>query len=141
MIADLRERWPNKLVLKGVLRADDAEKAASMGVDAIVVSNHGGRSLDGSIAAADALPEIVSAVGGKVEILLDSGVRRGSDVVRALALGAKGVLVGRAPLYGLACGGEEGVSRALDLLKAETVRTMAMLGARNIGEVDDRLLS
>lgn len=140
MIAALRERWPNKLVLKGVLRADDAEKAAGMGVDAIVVSNHGGRSLDGSMATIDALPAIVSAVGSRVEVLLDSGVRRGSDVVRALALGAKGVLAGRAPLYGLACGGEHGVSRALDLLKTETVRTMAMLGARTIGEVDDTLI-
>ena len=140
MLADLRDRWPRKFVLKGVLRADDAERAASIGVDAIVVSNHGGRSLDSAVATADALPGILTAVGGRVEVLLDSGVRRGSDIVKALALGAKGVLAGRAPLYGLACGGEDGVLRALDLLKAETVRTMALVGARNVGEVERDLL-
>ena len=139
-VARLRERWKGKLVLKGVLRADDAELAVKLGVDGIVVSNHGGRGLDGSIASIDALPAIVSAVGGKLEVLLDSGVRRGSDVVKAIALGAKGVLAGRAALYGLAAGGEDGVLRALDLLKAETVRTMGMLGARNVGEVDGGLL-
>jgi len=120
--------------------SDAAELAVKLGVDGIVVSNHGGRGLDGSIASIDALPAIVSAVGGKLEVLLDSGVRRGSDVVKAVALGAKGVLAGRAALYGLAAGGEDGVLRALDLLKAETVRTMGMLGARNVGEVDGGLL-
>jgi isopentenyl diphosphate isomerase/L-lactate dehydrogenase-like FMN-dependent dehydrogenase len=139
-VAKLRERWPGKLVLKGVLRPDDAEHAVSIGVDGIVVSNHGGRGLDGSIASIDALPSIVSAAGSRIEVLLDSGVRRGSDVVKAVALGAKGVLAGRAALYGLGTGGEEGVVRALELLKAETVRTMGMLGARNMGEVDGDLL-
>lgn len=139
-LARLRERWKGKLVLKGILRADDAERAASMGADGIVVSNHGGRGFDGSMASLDALPAIVSAVGGRMEVLLDSGIRRGSDVVRALALGAKGVLAGRAPLYGLGAGGEEGVVRALELLKGETVRSMGMLGARDITEVDAGLL-
>ena len=139
-LAKLRDLWPGKLVLKGVLRADDAHQAARLGVDAVVVSNHGGRALDGSIAPAAALPAIVAEAGGRMEVLLDSGVRRGSDVVKALALGAKGVLAGRAALYGLAVGGEEGVLRALELLKAETVRTMGMLGARNIGEVDGGFL-
>ncbi len=140
MLADLRERWPGKFVLKGVLRADDAERAAAMGADGIVVSNHGGRALDGAIATIDALPDIVAAVKGKLEILFDSGIRRGTDVVRALAIGADGVLSGRAPLYGLARGGEEGVLRALELLREETARTMAMVGARNVGELDSGLL-
>jgi len=139
-IAGLRDRWQGRLVLKGILRPDDAERAASIGVDGIVVSNHGGRGLDGSIAAIDALPAIVAAVGSKVEILIDSGVRRGSDVVKAVALGARGVLVGRAPLYGLGAAGEDGVVRALELLKAETMRTMALLGSRNVAEVDRTIL-
>jgi (S)-mandelate dehydrogenase len=136
----LRERWPGKLVLKGILRPEDAEQALNLGCDGVVVSNHGGRSLDGSCASIDALPDVVSAVGGKMAVLLDSGIRRGSDIVKAVALGAQGVLVGRAALYGLAAGGEDGVVRALDLLRQETVRTMGMLGARNIGEVDRSLL-
>jgi len=139
-LAKLRDMWPGKLVLKGVLRADDACKAADLGVDAVVVSNHGGRALDGSIAPAAALPAIVAAVGRRMDVLLDSGVRRGSEVAKALALGAKGVLAGRAALYGLAVGGEEGVLRALELLRAETRRTMGMLGARNVGEIDGDLL-
>jgi isopentenyl diphosphate isomerase/L-lactate dehydrogenase-like FMN-dependent dehydrogenase len=139
-VARLRERWKGKLVLKGVLRADDAERAVALGADGIVVSNHGGRGLDGSIAPLDALPAVVAAAGSRLEVLLDSGVRRGSDVVKALALGAKGVLAGRAPLYGLGAGGEDGVARVLELLKAETTRTMALLGARNISEVDAHLL-
>jgi isopentenyl diphosphate isomerase/L-lactate dehydrogenase-like FMN-dependent dehydrogenase len=139
-VAHLRERWPGKLVLKGILRPEDAEQALKFGCDGVVVSNHGGRSLDGSCASIDALPDVVSAVGGKMAVLLDSGIRRGSDIVKAVALGAQGVLVGRAALYGLAAGGEDGVVRALDLLRQETVRTMGMLGARNIGEVDRSLL-
>lgn len=139
-VAKLRERWQGKFVLKGILRPDDAERAVSIGVDGIVVSNHGGRGLDGSIASIDALPDVVRAVGGKVEVLLDSGIRRGSDVVKAVALGATGVLAGRAPLYGLGAAGEDGVARALDLLKEETVRTMGMLGARNISEIDGEIL-
>jgi isopentenyl diphosphate isomerase/L-lactate dehydrogenase-like FMN-dependent dehydrogenase len=139
-VARLRERWPGKLVLKGILHPDDAEHAATLGCDGVVVSNHGGRSLDGSCASIAALPDVVSAAGGKTAVLLDSGVRRGSDIVKAVALGAQGALAGRAALYGLAAGGEDGVVRALDLLRQETVRTMAMLGARTIGEVDRSLL-
>lgn len=139
-VARLRERWKGKLVLKGILRPEDAEEAVRLGCDGVVVSNHGGRSLDSSCASIVALPDVVSAVGGKLSVLLDSGVRRGSDIVKALALGADGVLAGRAALYGLAAGGEDGVARALDLLRQETVRTMAMLGARDIGEVDRSLL-
>jgi isopentenyl diphosphate isomerase/L-lactate dehydrogenase-like FMN-dependent dehydrogenase len=139
-IARLRDRWPGKLVLKGVLRPEDAEEAARLGCDGVVVSNHGGRALDSSCAPIDALPDIVSAAGSKLAVLLDSGVRRGSDIVKAVALGAQGVLAGRAMLYGLAAGGEDGVVRALELLRQETTRTMGMLGARNIGEVDRSLL-
>lgn len=139
-VAQLRDRWQGKLVLKGILRPDDAERAVKLGADGIVVSNHGGRGLDGSISSMEALPAIVAATAGKLEVLIDSGVRRGSDVVKAVTLGAKGVLAGRAALYGLAAGGEDGVVRALDLLKAETLRTMAMLGARTIEEVDGDLL-
>ncbi|HTM95373.1 MAG TPA: alpha-hydroxy acid oxidase [Croceibacterium sp.] len=139
-VARLRERWPGKLVLKGILRPEDAEQAAKLGCDGVIVSNHGGRSLDSSCASIDALPDVVAAVGSKLTVLLDSGVRRGSDIVKAVALGAHGVLAGRAMLYGLAAGGEDGVVRAIELLREETVRTMGMLGARNIGEVDKSLL-
>jgi len=140
-IKDLRDRWPGKLVLKGILHPGDAERARSLGADGIVVSNHGGRALDSSVATIDALPDIVATVGGRLTLFLDSGIRRGSDVVKAVALGADAVLVGRAPLYGLAAFGETGVSRTLALLQAETARTMAMLGARKVAEVDSSLLA
>lgn len=136
---DLRDRWPGQFVLKGILHPEDAERALAMGADGVVVSNHGGRALDSSIATLEALPAIVEAVGGRMAIFLDSGVRRGSDVVKAVALGADMALAGRAPLYGLAAFGEPGVARALELLRTETARTMAMLGARWIPEVRDAL--
>lgn len=136
---DLRDRWPGQFVLKGILHPEDAERALAMGADGVVVSNHGGRALDSSIATLEALPAIVEAVGGRMAIFLDSGVRRGSDVVKAVALGADMALAGRAPLYGLAAFGEPGVARALELLRTETARTMAMLGARSIPEVRDAL--
>jgi isopentenyl diphosphate isomerase/L-lactate dehydrogenase-like FMN-dependent dehydrogenase len=139
-VRELRDRWPGKLVLKGILHPDDAERALTLGADGVVVSNHGGRALDSSVATLAALPAIVDAVGGRMSILLDSGVRRGSDVVKAVALGADGVLAGRAPLYGLAAAGEAGVARALEILGSETVRTMAMLGARSVAEIDSRLI-
>ncbi len=140
-VKQLRDRWPGKFVLKGILHPEDAERALALGCDGIVVSNHGGRALDSSIASLAALPAIVGAVGGRMTIFLDSGVRRGSDIVKAVALGADAALVGRAPLYGLAAAGEAGVTRALDLLRSETIRTMAMLGARTIGEIDASLLA
>ena len=139
-IKRLREIWPGKLVLKGILHPDDALAALALGADGVVVSNHGGRALDGSIAAIDALPGIVAAVGGKLTVFFDSGVRRGSDVVKAKALGADVVMVGRATLYGLAAAGEPGVARALELLHQEVSRTMAMLGARNWDEVGSQVL-
>ncbi len=138
-IRELRDRWPGKLILKGILHPADAEQALAIGADGVVVSNHGGRALDSSLATIDALPAIVKAVGGRMTIFLDSGIRRGSDIVKARALGADAVLAGRAPLYGLAAAGEAGVSRALELLRAETARTMAMLGTRNFGEVAEAL--
>jgi isopentenyl diphosphate isomerase/L-lactate dehydrogenase-like FMN-dependent dehydrogenase len=131
----LRDRWPGKLVLKGILHPADAERALADGADGVVVSNHGGRALDSSIASLEALPAIVAAIGGKASVLLDSGIRRGSDVARAVALGADGVLAGRAPLYGLSAFGEAGAIRALEVLRSEFVRTMAMLGARSITEM------
>lgn len=137
----LRDRWPGRFVLKGILHPEDAEQALACGADGIVVSNHGGRALDASAASLDVLPAIVQTVGGRMSVLLDSGVRRGSDIVKALALGADGVLAGRAPLYGLAAAGQPGVARALDLLHAECTRTMAMLGARAIAEIDSNLIA
>ena len=134
-VIDLRRRWPGKFVLKGILHPDDARRALDIGADGIVVSNHGGRALDSSMATIDALPDIAAAVGGRMTIFLDSGVRRGSDVVKAVARGADAVLAGRAVLYGLGAAGQRGVARALELLKQETVRTMAMAGARNVDEV------
>lgn len=139
-VRQLRDRWPGKLVLKGVLRADDAELALALGADGVVVSNHGGRALDSSAATLDCLPAIVAAVGGKMTVLLDSGIRRGSDIAKALVLGADAVLAGRAPLYGLAAGGEAGVAHALEIFRAETARTMAMLGARSVDELEPGLL-
>ena len=131
----LRDRWPGKLVLKGILHPEDAKLALAAGADGVVVSNHGARALDSSIASMEALPGVVEAVGSRAAVLLDSGVRRGSDIARAVALGADAVMAGRAPLYGLASHGEAGVARALEILRAEFVRTMAMLGARDIVEL------
>ena len=139
-VKHLRDRWPGKLILKGILHPEDAARALALGADGVVVSNHGGRALDSSIASLDALPAIAAAVGGRMTVFLDSGIRRGSDVIKAIALGADAVLAGRAPLYGLAAAGEVGVARALALLQAETARTMAMLGARTMGEVELTLL-
>ena len=139
-VKHLRDRWPGKLILKGILHPEDAARALALGADGVVVSNHGGRALDSSIASLDALPAIAAAVGGRMTVFLDSGIRRGSDVIKAIALGADAVLAGRAPLYGLAAAGEAGVARALELLQAETARTMAMLGARTMAEVELTLL-
>lgn len=140
-VKTLRELWPGTLVLKGILHPQDAIMALDMGADAVVVSNHGARSLDHSVAPIDALPEIVDAVGGRMEVLVDSGVRRGSDVVKALALGADAVMVGRATLYGLAAAGEPGVARAIDLLASEVSRTMAILGLTSVDAIDREALA
>jgi len=132
----IREAWPGKIVAKGVHTADDARRAMDAGADAVVVSNHGGRQLDGVAATITVLPEVVAAVSGRIEVLLDGGIRRGSDVVKALCLGARAVLVGRAYVYGLGAAGGAGVSRAIEILKTDIVRTLKLLGAGSTGALD-----
>jgi isopentenyl diphosphate isomerase/L-lactate dehydrogenase-like FMN-dependent dehydrogenase len=134
-LKSVREIWPAKLIVKGVLDPRDAELCAKHGADGLVVSNHGGISLDSAVAPIDALPDIVSAVGGGMSIMLDGGVRRGSDVIKALALGADLILLGRAPLYALATAGEAGVVRALTILKEEMDRILAQIGCRTIDDL------
>lgn len=134
-LAWLREQWPGRLVVKGILRAPDAVRAVERGADGIVVSNHGGRQLDGVPGTLEVLPGIVDAVAGRAEVLLDSGVRRGTDVVKALALGARACLVARPYLYGLAAGGEAGVQRSIDVLRAEIDRTMALMGCATLADL------
>lgn len=136
-----RALWPRKLLLKGLLRADDAERAVAAGVDALVLSNHGGRQLDGAISAVEALPEIARAVGGRASILVDGGVRRGSDIAKAIALGAEGVILGRAPVYGLGAGGTAGVTRAIEILADELDRTLALTGCRSVAELTADLIA
>jgi isopentenyl diphosphate isomerase/L-lactate dehydrogenase-like FMN-dependent dehydrogenase len=132
----LRDRWSGPLAIKGILTAEDAERAVQAGVDGIVVSNHGGRQLDGVAATLDALEEVVDAVGDRAEVLLDGGVRRGTDVLKALALGARACLIGRPWLFGLAAGGEQGVFTVLDILRSEIDRALALLGRPSIAELD-----
>lgn len=132
----LRQRWQGRIAVKGILRADDAVRAASHGADAVMVSNHGGRQLDGVPSAAAALPAIVEAVNGKIAVLMDGGIRRGSDIVKALALGADACLIGRAGLYGLASGGQAGVERAIAILQKEIDITLALLGVPDIADLD-----
>jgi len=132
----IREQWNGPIVIKGVHTADDARRAVDAGAEALVVSNHGGRQLDGVPATLRVLPEVVSAVAGQVEILLDGGIRRGSDIVKALCLGARCVLVGRAYAYGLAAGGEEGVSDAIRILRTDLTRTLKLLGCPSMSELN-----
>ncbi len=132
----VRENWHGPLLVKGILSSDDARRAADAGANGVVVSNHGGRQLDGAPATIEALPEVVSAVGGELEVLLDSGIRRGVDVFKALALGAKAVLVGRYLVWGLAAGGQAGVERALAILRNDLVRTMRLAGCTAVSELD-----
>ena len=132
--------WGGPIALKGVLSPEDARGAVDHGVDAIIVSNHGGRQLDGAISAIDALPAVVQAVDGKAEIILDGGVRRGSDVVKALCLGARACMIGRAWLYGLAAGGEAGVAKALEILIKEIDTTMILLGRTTLAELGPHCL-
>ena len=140
-LARFREQWPGKLLLKGVLRADDAERAARLGVDGLILSNHGGRQLDAAISGMEALPEVVAAVGRQVAVMVDGGVRRGADIARAVALGAAGVMLGRAPLYGLAAGGEAGAAHALAILRDELDRTLALTGCRSVADLTPDLLA
>jgi isopentenyl diphosphate isomerase/L-lactate dehydrogenase-like FMN-dependent dehydrogenase len=131
-LRDLRRLWPHRLMAKGVLTVQDAKLAADCGADAVIVSNHGGRVVDGTRAPIEVLPEVVDAVGKRVEVIVDSGFRRGTDIVKALALGARAVLIGRATLYGTAAGGEPGAARAIELLRQEIDRTLALLGCCDI---------
>jgi L-lactate dehydrogenase (cytochrome) len=139
-VAEIRRMWDGKVILKGILDAEDAKQAVNVGADAIVVSNHGGRQLDGAASSITALPAIVDAVGDKTEVWMDGGIRTGQDVLRAVALGARGTLIGRAFLYGLGAGGRAGVTRVLEILHKELDLTMALCGRSNLSEVDDSIL-
>ena len=132
----IRDAWQGPIIAKGVHTADDARKAIDHGADAIVVSNHGGRQLDGVAPTLRVLPEVVEAVNGRIEVLLDSGIRRGSDIVKALALGARAVLIGRAYAYGLGAAGGAGVARAIEILRTDVMRTMKLLGCASVRELD-----
>jgi (S)-mandelate dehydrogenase len=136
----IRRRWQGKLVLKGILSVDDARHAAEIGADGIVLSNHGGRQLDSCVSGVELLPAVSAEVGGKLCLLVDGGFQRGSDVLKAIALGAHGVMIGRATLYGLAAGGREGVTHALGLLRTEMERTLTLLGCRSPGELGRHLV-
>lgn len=136
----LRELWPHKLYLKGVLRVDDALTAAQCGADGVFVSNHGGRALDGAVSPIEALPAIRAAVGKRLVLMLDSGVRRGTDIIKALALGADMAFVGRATLYGMAAGGEAGVAHAIEILRSEIDRNLALMGCPSVRELNPDFL-
>jgi L-lactate dehydrogenase (cytochrome) len=132
----IRELWPGPIVVKGLLTGDDARRAVDEGAAAVVVSNHGGRQLDSVFPTLRALPEVVAAAKGQLEVLMDGGVRRGSDIVKALCLGARAVLVGRAYAYGLAAAGPAGVARALEILRSDVERTVRLLGCPSVAALD-----
>lgn len=132
----LRDLWPNRLIVKGVLGAPDALRAVEAGVDGIVLSNHGGRQLDGAVSAMDVLPEVVDQVRGRLSVMLDGGFRRGSDILKAVALGADAVLLGRATTYGLSAGGQPGAARALQILQTEVDRALGLLGCSDVAALD-----
>lgn len=140
-VAWLRKAWPRKLLLKGVLSVADAQRAAETGCDGIILSNHGGRQLDACVAPIEMLPDIAQAVGDRMSIIIDSGFRRGDDVVKAMALGAHAVMIGRATLYGLAAGGEAGVSHALKILMSEIDRTLGQMGCQTLADVHSGMLA
>jgi (S)-mandelate dehydrogenase len=136
----MRARWKGKLILKGILCVEDARRSAETGADAIVLSNHGGRQLDTAVAGIELVGQVTTAVGERMTVLVDGGFRRGSDVLKALALGAQGVMLGRATLYGLAAGGEAGVAHVLRLLRAEMERVLILLGCRSLDELGPHLI-
>ncbi len=135
-VARIRDRWGGKLVIKGILEAEDAERAADLGTDAIVVSNHGGRQLDGALSTIRSLAPVVAAVGQRTEVWLDGGIRTGQDVLKALAMGARGTMIGRAYIYGLGAMGEAGVTRALEIIHNELDTSMALCGRKSVTELD-----
>ncbi|MGL4311122.1 MAG: alpha-hydroxy acid oxidase [Paracoccaceae bacterium] len=134
-VAAIRDQWGGKLILKGILDADDARRASEFGADAIIVSNHGGRQLDGALSSIRMLPQIVEAVAGRSEVWLDSGIRSGQDIIKALALGAQGTMIGRSYIYGLGAMGEAGVTTALDILQREMDTTMALMGEKRVADL------
>ena len=139
-VDELRKVWSGPLILKGILSAGEAQEAVARGIDGVIVSNHGGRQLDGAPAAIDVLPGIVAAVNGKIPVLMDGGVRRGADVVKALALGASACLIGRPQLWGVAVAGEPGVAHVLDIYRREIDRVMGLCGISTIDEIDRSLI-
>jgi len=139
-LAWIRDAWGGPIVVKGILIGDDARRAADEGASAVIVSNHGGRQLDGVASGLRALPEVVAAAGASLDVLMDGGIRRGSDIVKALCLGAKAVLVGRGYAYGLAAAGEPGVSRAIEIFRADLIRTLTLLGVSSVGALDRSLV-
>jgi (S)-mandelate dehydrogenase len=139
-MSEVRDRWPRKLLVKGVHRQEDAERLVALGCDALVVSNHGGRQLDGTRASLHVLPEILRGAAGMVPVLMDGGIRRGTDVAKALALGAQGVLLGRATLFGALAGGQVGAVRALDILKDELHRTLQLCGVPDVRQLKPDIL-
>jgi L-lactate dehydrogenase (cytochrome) len=136
----IKDYWPGNLVIKGILDIDDARTAVTMGADAIVVSNHGGRQLDGTSSSIAMLPRIAEAVGNDTQILFDGGIRTGADIVRAIALGARACLIGRSYVWGLGAGGRAGVTKAIDILKNELSVTMALTGVGKIADIDGRVI-
>ncbi len=139
-LAKVRDRWKGKLIVKGVSRPDDAKRIMALGCDAIVVSNHGGRQLDGAMATLDALPEVVKAVDQQIPVLMDSGIRHGGDIAKALALGANGVLIGRASLYGAVAQSDQGAQRAIEILSEELTRTMQLCGVTQLNQFNETFL-
>jgi L-lactate dehydrogenase (cytochrome) len=139
-VAKLKEKWGGTFILKGILDPEDAKMAVQIGADAIIVSNHGGRQLDGALSSIRALPAIVAAVGTQIEVLFDGGIRSGQDVLKALALGAKGTMIGRAYIYGLGAMGEAGVTKALEVIHKELDMTMALCGRRDVTTLDRDIL-
>jgi len=137
----VRSVWPGKLILKGILDVEDARIAAKAGASALVVSNHGGRQLDGALSSIAALPKVVEAVGDQIEVMFDGGIRSGQDVLRALARGARSCMIGRSYIYGLGAGGEAGVARAIEILGKELDVTMALCGVRNVRDIDHRAIA
>jgi L-lactate dehydrogenase (cytochrome) len=137
----IRSIWPGKIIIKGILDVEDAREAVKTGAQALVVSNHGGRQLDGAPSSIEVLPEIVAAVGDQIEVMFDGGIRSGQDVVRALALGARSCMIGRAYAYGLGAAGGPGVAKAIDIIRNEMLVTMGLCGVNTIADIDEHILA